>query len=228
MRSVGDNRRGVCTPEQIAACKAFADSDQVVAIRRLPHAAHETAKNLRGAFTSMEEIDCQDLFTAVHALDAAENGPARTLELLTFANKCMTKAGTHLRTARTAIEQGRTPVTRGGRAAAAIEALAAAASDATAGNLLTALQQMPRLPDVVLYRAELYEEMCRTLQLARLNQATTFAEAAWTVRDRNADVADQQRLASSPGRCSSRASSSTTPLYSTSPNSPRPRRNTSP
>ncbi|MGH3737778.1 MAG: UvrD-helicase domain-containing protein [Micromonosporaceae bacterium] len=182
--SVGDTRHGVCTPGQIAACSAFAGIDQVVAIRRLPHAAHETAKNLRGLFTSMEEMDCQDLFTAARALDAAGQASTKALALLEFANKCMTRVGTHLRTARTAIERGRIPVTRGGRAAAAIEALTAAASDATAGNLLAALQQMRRLPDVVLYRAELYEEVCRTLQLVRRKQATTFADAAWTARDR--------------------------------------------
>jgi hypothetical protein len=178
--SVGHIRHGVCTPGQIAACNAFAGVDEVVAIRRLPPAAHETARNLKGLFTSMEEMDCQDLFTAARALDAAGQASTKALALLEFASKCMTKVGTHLRTAKTAIEQGRIPVTRGGRAAAAIEALTAAASDAIAGNLLAALQQMRRLPDVVLYRAELYEEVCRTLQLVRRNQATTFADAAWT------------------------------------------------
>jgi hypothetical protein len=184
VRPVGHIRHGVCTPEQITACKVFAGIDQVVAIRRLPHAAHETAKNLRGLFTSMEEMDCRDLYATARALDAAGDRTTKALELLKFASKCMTKVATHLQAAQSALTQGRIPVTRGGRAVAAIQALAAAASDATAANLLTALQQMRRLPEVVLYRAELYEEMCRTLQLMRRDQAATFVSAAWTVRDK--------------------------------------------
>jgi hypothetical protein len=43
---------------------------------------------------------------------------------------------------------------------------------------------MPHLPEVVVYRAELYEEMCRTLELVRREPATAFADAAWAVRDR--------------------------------------------
>jgi AAA domain len=184
VRPVGDTRRGVCTPEQITACKMFADMDHVVAIRGLPHAAHETAKNLRGLFTSMEEMDSRDLYAAARALDAAMHRATKALELLKFASKCMTKVTTHLQAARAALADGRVPATRGGKAAAAVQALAAVASDATAANLLTALQQMRRLPEVVLYRAELYEEMCRTLQHMRRNHAATFTDAAWTVRDR--------------------------------------------
>jgi hypothetical protein len=73
VRSVGELRHGVCTPAQITACQSFAGVDSVVAIRGLPHAAHETAKNLRGVFTSMEEMDCRDLFAAARVLDAAKD-----------------------------------------------------------------------------------------------------------------------------------------------------------
>ncbi len=184
VRSAGNTQQGACTPEQITACKAFAGVDKVVAIRRLPYAAHETARNLRGLFTSMEEMDCQDLLATARALDAARSEATKTLQLLSFAGKCMTKVSTHLSTARKAIEQGRSPIVRGGRATAAVQAVAAAAADATPANLLAALRQMPQLPDVVLYRAELYQEMCSTLHLMQRNEAATFSDAAWMARDR--------------------------------------------
>lgn len=69
--SVGDARFGACGPAQIKTCKSFATANSVVAIRHLRHEAHETAKNLGGAFTSMEEMDCHELFAAADQLDGA-------------------------------------------------------------------------------------------------------------------------------------------------------------
>jgi hypothetical protein len=179
----GDADRMVCTPEQVSACKDCGVEGSVVAIRRLQHAAHETASKLRGVFTSMEEMDCRELFAAANKLDETA-GSARALALLGFASKCMTKAGTYLSSASKILRAGKTPTTRGGRAAPAIQALALAASDDSPANLLGALRAMTQLPDVVLYRAELYDEMCRTLRLAQSAPGQSYTDLAWVVRDR--------------------------------------------
>ena len=42
---------------------------------------------------------------------------------------------------------------------------------------------MTKLPDVVLYRAELYDEMCRTLQRAEHAPSQPYHDLAWSVRD---------------------------------------------
>ena len=68
----------VCTPEQISACKDHGGKESVVAIRRLQHAAHETASKLREVFTSMEELDCRELFAAADRLDSTV-GPSRAV-----------------------------------------------------------------------------------------------------------------------------------------------------
>jgi len=183
IRRAGAVARTVCTPEQVNACKDYGDQSSVVAIRQFQHAAHETASRLRGLFTSMEEMDCRDLFTAVAALDRAA-GPARALALLDFARKCMTKVGTHLGPATRTITAGRTPATRGGKAEPAIRALTLAAAADTPANLLAALREMARLPEVVIHRAELHEEMCRTLQQAEAEPGRPYVELAWAVRDR--------------------------------------------
>jgi hypothetical protein len=178
----GDTSRA-CTPQQIAACQRLGQEESVVAIRRLPHAAHATAQNLRGVFTSMEEMDCSDLLSAAENLDQSV-GYSRALALVKFASKCMTKVSTHLSSAVKVLESGKLPIARGGKAAAGIKALATAAADDTPGNMLYALKTMSLLPDVVLHRAELYEEMCRTLREAERSPGRSYLDVAWEVRDR--------------------------------------------
>lgn len=113
----------------------------------------------------MEEMDSRTLFDAAAALDSTA-GANRALAVLGFAKQCMTQVGGHLDRAGKALAAGGTPTTRGGRAASAIDALTRAAIDDSPANLLTAMHEMTRLPDVVLYRRELHEEMRRTLQQA--------------------------------------------------------------
>jgi hypothetical protein len=182
IRRAGDVDRMVCTPEQISACKDHGGKESVVAIRRLQHAAHETASKLRGVFTSMEEMDCRELFAAADRLDSTV-GPSRAVVLVDFASRCMTKVSTYLRGARRTMAAGKTPVARPGQAASTIRALTPAAADDTPANLLDALREMTKLPDVVLYRAELYDEMCRTLQRADHAPGHSYHDLAWSVRD---------------------------------------------
>lgn len=182
LRRAGNVSKMTCTPEQVSACKDHGNADSVVAIRRLQHAAHETASKLRGVFTSMEEMDCRELFAAADKLDRT-SGPARAVTLLGFASRCMTKVSTYLSAASKTIAAGKTPATRAGRAAPAIRALALAAANDTPANLLSALREMTKLPDVVLYRAELYDEMCRTLQRAEHAPSQPYHDLAWSVRD---------------------------------------------
>ena len=123
----GNVSKMVCTPEQVSACKDYGNAGSVVAIRRLRRAAHVTASKLRGVFTSMEEMDCRELFAAADKLDRT-SGPARALALLGFASSCMTKVSTYLRAAGKTIADGKTPGTRAGGAVPAIRALALAAA----------------------------------------------------------------------------------------------------
>ena len=182
VRRAGDIGRMTCTPEQVSACKDYGGEESVVAIRRLQHAAHETASKLRGVFTSMEEMDCRELFTAADKLDRTV-GPSRALVLVDFASRCMTKVSTYLRAASRTLAAGKTPIARAGQAASAIRALTRAAVNDTPANLLGALREMVKLPDVVLYRAELYDEMCRTLQRAEHAPGHSYHDLAWSVRD---------------------------------------------
>jgi hypothetical protein len=70
-----------------------------------------------------------------------------------------------------------------GKAAPAIGALTRAAANDTPASLLAALREMATLPEVVLYRVELYEQMCRTLLQAANSPDMSYADLAWGVRD---------------------------------------------
>src|SRR5262249_27308506 len=175
-----------CTAEeQWKACLAIArQRGPAVAIHKWPQHCHALASKLRGAFTSMEEMDCRDLLMWADRLDEAI-GPLRALGLIEAASECMTVVGTALATVATKFRAGIIPsLSRIRNNRGVVEALIVVAQSSSADAMLAALRLMEDMPGRVLYRRELLREMERALEFQLRNPGCSLRESAWKSRNR--------------------------------------------
>lgn len=176
---------GSTRAKHVLACHRVAgQGGSVVAIRKWARDAHATSQRLGGSFTSMEEMDCNDLQTFAQLLDRA-TGTDLAGALIGFAKSCMTEVGSHLSTAAKRLSEGKLPRTRtGSESSAAVLALAAVAERSTAGDVGVALEAIRSLPGTKVYRRELFREALRTVASVNAKEFSSFADAAWHIRDR--------------------------------------------
>jgi hypothetical protein len=67
---------------QVAACEALhAASGSVVAIRRWPNECYTVACRLRGRYSCMEEMDCEDLLACAASIERVTGVPRAPLYL---------------------------------------------------------------------------------------------------------------------------------------------------
>ncbi len=168
--------------EQVLACGRFRTTPSVVAIRKWPRDEQAIASKLGGAFSSMETIDSKDLFETARRFDQA-SGAALAVATIDLAAQCMTNTGSHLKSARTRLEQGMATRPRVGSAnAGAVQALNHVA---TTGHSAVpeALKVIAELPNVRVYRHELLEESVRALRSRRTDSEQTLEQVAWRLRD---------------------------------------------
>lgn len=172
----------------LRACLHAAESrhGSIVVIRKWDRDAHALAKRLSGEFTSMEEVECKGLLSAARRIEGA-TGTARSIELIQFAAKCMTKVSTLLSRPREVFAAGQMASVRtGSRIAAAVEALNVVAVSDSLAPVATALEEIIRIDtSAVLYRRELLTEMLNSLRLHSSDPTVSLHDAAWAVRDRS-------------------------------------------
>jgi hypothetical protein len=172
------NQRTACL--QLAKPK----TGSVVAIHQWPASCHNFACGLNGAYTSMEEMECRDLLTASDKIEKA-SGPARALEIVEFASKCMTQVSAELRTVRGQLQQGRVPKWAQYKKYPGINsALQIVIDDKTLASILPALEAIEQIPSRVIYRRELWTEMKRTLREYAAGTYESLWQAAWATRER--------------------------------------------
>ena len=177
-------RVDVSPASQVRTCfKVAQSSGSVVAIGQWPRDCHRTAQRLRGVFTVMEPIECQDLVTWSERLEGAI-GPTRAAAVIDFASVCMTQVGTQLRTAAGSFRAGNMPTLRASTPnRAAIEALSAVALDPTLDAVAAAMAEIEAIPGAKLHRRELWREMVRAIRAHAGNHDQTLTGTAWHVRD---------------------------------------------
>jgi len=174
-------------PKQVLKCMEFAGrTGSVVAIRKWAADAHNTARNLGGRYSSMEEMECGDLVKMAKRLDQSE-GTRRAALLIEFASLCATSVSTVLSTVRKQLDSGHTPArARRIELNSAIDALVAVctADQSDWNTSLIALERLSRLPGVRIFRGELLAEMRKILTGVADGSFENLTDAAWRVRDR--------------------------------------------
>lgn len=167
---------------QVRACfdAAGKSNDRVVAIHGVGPQCRKTASTLRGTFSCVEAIDCEDLFKHAESI-ASASGNARAVAVFDFAASYLTQLSSPLAGVRQALAEDRTP--RGKKYAAQQDALRAVADASTLAAVEAALDALSRVPDAVNYRRELLHEMRRALRALVAGDAPTLRDAVWLVRN---------------------------------------------
>jgi DNA helicase-2/ATP-dependent DNA helicase PcrA len=172
--------------EQTAVCFELArrSGESTVAIRRWPQECHQVARKLRGVFTAMEPVYCEDLLKWCEQLEEAP-GLARCAALLDFASICMTRLSLKMKRIRNSLEEGRIPSPgRVPENQKVIAALAAVVADDSMVPLPSVLAALEGVPGVCIHRRELWREMRRAVGLYLRGGFDTLQDAAWEQRNR--------------------------------------------
>lgn len=172
------------TVRQVGVCHEIARQKTctVVAIHGIAERCHFVAKRLRGVYQCVEPIESRDLFQSGARIENSV-GPARVVEVINFAARCMTRVGTGLQPVRDCYASGNPP--RGGRGnlQGIHDVLRNVAEDDSPCAVLAALERIRSLPGAIMFRRELYNEMIQGLRGTR-EEGGSLADALWTARNR--------------------------------------------
>jgi len=152
----------------------------IVAIQKWPNQAHTLASQLRGLYSSMEEIECRDLITWAKRLDQA-NPQELCLCIIAGAGKCWTRLNGELRSVRGAFEEGRIPRSR--KYPLVVETLSMIIGSPDNPSILLSALRECRVAGDILYRNELWREMQRVLEVFQGDEFENFEDAAWQIRN---------------------------------------------
>lgn len=153
----------------------------IVVIQKWPNQAHALARQLRGIYTSMEEVECRDLLIWARNLDQA-NERERCLLLIDGAGKCWTRLNNELKSIQKGFKEGRVP--RSQKYPEIVDALARVIEDSNnPGLLLLALRICTKAGDI-LFRKELWQEMQHTLEVYQQGKFESFEDTAWHIRNK--------------------------------------------
>ena len=152
----------------------------IVAIQKWPNQAHTLARQLRGVYTSMEEIECGDLLSWARNLDQGDSR-TRCMTLIDGAGKCWTGLNSELRSIRRAFEEGRVPRAR--KYPQVAEALSMVVeTPENPKTLLLALREC-QSAGRILFRNELWREMQRVLEVFQGGEFDSYEDVAWHIRN---------------------------------------------
>ena len=168
---------------QRTVCVRFAcnQKDRVIAIHKGLHKAkcHRLAKETRGRFTSIEEIEGRDLFSFITKIERPSTPNVRLEELITFAAKCMTFVRDNL-PAPTRRGQ-HTRIRSNTKNPVAARAANAYLDDPSSANMDDFLQILKALPRVRVARADLFNRMRGVLRTHLRHPDLTLRDAAEAV-----------------------------------------------
>ncbi|WP_394845218.1 UvrD-helicase domain-containing protein [Pendulispora brunnea] len=175
----------LATPENQRR-EAFAllkSEGQIIAIRKWPSDAHAFARNVGGVFSSMEEMDCNDLLRFADDIDRL-TGYARSARVLRFAAECWTEVGAGLDALQRALDDGRTPGLRSEKLRPISNAFAKAATTDDWGDIGHAMKSVDLIPDARLFRRELWREAIKAVAEVARGTRPSLRETAWQIRNR--------------------------------------------
>lgn len=168
--------------QQLKACRrAASGGDTVVGIAAWHPQCKAIAQRLGGLFTSIEAIESDDLIKHAKRIGESE-GFARAVATIDFAETCMTKVSTELKTIKRGLEKERVPAVK--KHLPQRDALLSVAEKPSLAGVVAALTSIQEVSGVVLYRRELLYEMLRALRSACDGDAASVPEALGMVRNR--------------------------------------------
>lgn len=180
-------RAGDNTPVQVSACRgaAFGPEESVVAIRRWSRSCHKSARSLRGMYSCVEPIDCDDLFKWADRIENAY-GYQRAVVVIDFVGTCVTRVKSELKGVHDAFMEGKRPGSKKYRHQ--VDSLLNVTATDSLLPVADALTVISRIPGVPPDRRELLTEMKRTIREYECGKFETLSEAAWKVRNRTRAV----------------------------------------
>lgn len=180
--------------QQLGAAQSVANLEgSMVAIGSWEAQCHKFARNMKGRLHSIETMECQDLRKHAQQIDAG-TGAERVEALVDFADACLTKAKSEMKTIRGAIARGKY-VARGYKPQRQYLALRAVAEQNSPNADLEALLALRALPGAVLGRRELFDEMCTALRAYAAGETESLLDAGVQARERT------RRIGRYLGRC---------------------------
>jgi hypothetical protein len=168
--------------EQANLCRYFAcgRQDRVIAIHKghqqYKAKCHTLARSIGGRFSSIEEIEGKELFRLVRRLGCADSDQSRLAELVSFAERCMTKVATNLSAA---TKRGE-PVAIRAKTKNPTVAIAANhyLSTPCSATMAAFLAELERVPGVGVVRADLFNRMKGVLYKHTLHPELSLGDAA--------------------------------------------------
>lgn len=155
-----------------------------VVVHKWPREAHLNARNLRGVFRSMEEIDCNALVELAQDIDSM-SGTLLAARLLRFGNDCFAQLSDETRTVLKSLDEGKTPdPARAGKTSALRGSLAMLVAEKRPEWIRLAMTRLEDLAPIPPYRHELWEEAKRMVLDFHKGGQETYRATAWAVRNR--------------------------------------------
>lgn len=169
--------------ERRTACFSLATAKgSVVAIEKWPPSAHKLASELKGSFTSMEEMECKDLLSWCKKIENATGG-TRAIAVIDFAATCLTKVSAELARIKGKIASGDSSFARLQKhknVALCLQQIVSSPDIDLVGKTLDAIR---RIEGCILYRRELWNEMKRAIANYEARESG-LCEVAWRQRSR--------------------------------------------
>lgn len=168
---------------QTSTCGRMRQLGSVVAIRQWAGDAHTAARNLGGLFTSMDEVEGNDLRRLVAAIDSSVDCD-RALAVIAAATECITGVSKSLATAIKHLRNGDVPSAKAGAVNEdAVAALGRVASTSGRNEVAAAIEAIANLSACHVYRRELQSDLCRTARLGEREPEVPLVDLAWRLRD---------------------------------------------
>lgn len=171
-------------PQQKICLEKVKTKETVVAIQHLPYQAHALAKILNGTYTSMEEVDSKDLSKWADKIEKS-NGIERAVNIIDFSSLCMTVVSTALATIKTKLQNADKTAKNNLKHKDIFDDLVKISENSDLSLVTIALNKIEQIPERVLYRKELWRDMCKAIE-EHLSSPSEISlqKTAWKMRDR--------------------------------------------
>jgi DNA helicase-2/ATP-dependent DNA helicase PcrA len=170
---------------QIANCKKLLkNKDQSVAvICKWDNQEYSLAKNLKGAYGCMEEIECRALMHFCEKLDQLKSYE-RVATIFEFVSQCATSFPPEIKDIYNSYKKKKTASLRLSlKYPTLITMINSILESDRISHIAAILRYFQTIPGIKLYRRELYNEMDRTLISFDQNRDNSLKSAAWRVRE---------------------------------------------
>lgn len=168
--------------KRLACYNCFrSENETACAILSQEKQCFDFACHLGGAYTSIETVECKDLFTWASKFEEC-SGEGRAYAVRDFATDCCTKISTLLKDLKPLLSS--TSRKKSPELLAIASLLLSIVKETSLSPILPTLEAMKNLPGVKIFRSELYYEMLRALREYSTGNYPTLRDAAWQIRER--------------------------------------------